>query len=234
MNKEKVLILGSQHGNEVLGINLYSYILQKYPEYLKFIDYVCANPDAYAKHIRFIETDMNRSYNTVGDSYEEKQAREVLSMIEKKAYDYVLDVHTTTAEVGGVFVAVALNDANKKIIRASKITEIITMSDEIAEHSLIGNTLSSISVEYNEVLGREESSLEELSQFVINLVDGNSNEPIERYQYVVTGFISNDEDTVGLENFKLSDRGYYPLLFGEANYTKYRGFKAETKLSQII
>jgi succinylglutamate desuccinylase len=234
MSKEKVLILGSQHGNEVLGINLYTYMSQKYPEYVEFVDYICANPDAYSKHTRFIETDMNRSYKMDGHSYEEDQAREILKVIKQKAYDYVLDVHTTTAGVGGVFVAVALNDANTKIIRASKITEIITMSDEIAEHSLIGHVPSSISIEYNEVLAREESSLEELSQFVINLIDGNSNEPLERHQYVVTGFIANDEDTAGFENFKLSHRGYYPLLFGEANYTKYRGFKAETKVSQII
>lgn len=234
MSKEKVLILGSQHGNEVLGINLYTYMSDKYPEYLKFVDYICANPDAYSKHTRFIETDMNRSYKTGGDSYEENRAKDVLESINNNGYDYVLDVHTTTADVGGVFVAVALNEDNEKIIRASKITQIITMSNEIAGHSLIGNVPSSISIEYNEDLAREESSLEELSLFVINLVEGRDNEPLERHQYMVTGFIGNDEDTTGMKNFELSRHGYYPLLLGEVNYTKYLGFKAEVKITEII
>jgi len=234
MRKEKVLILGSQHGNEVLGINLYNYMLKKYPEYSDSVDYICANPDAYDKHTRFIETDMNRSYKTNGHSYEENQARKVLNVINEKAYDYVLDVHTTTADVGGIFVCTVLNKENMKIIHASKITEIIVMPDEIAEHALIGNVPSSISIEYNEILAREESSLEELSHFVINLIDGKENEPLDRNLYAVSGLISNDEDVSGLVNLKLACQGYYPLLFGEANYTTYRGFKAETKTVQII
>lgn len=231
---KKLLLLGSQHGNEVLGINLYTYISDRYPELLEHVDYLCGNPEAYDKHVRFIETDMNRSYNMGSASLEEKRADEILSLINAKPYDYVLDIHTTTADMRGTFITTALRPENTAIIQASSIDTIVVMSDTIAEHSLIGNVPSSVCVEYNEDAAKVTETLESLAQFVCNLVHETTVAPIKRNIYEVDGFIGLDEPTDGIHNFERTPSGYYPVLFGEVNYTKHHGFKSSSVFVQEI
>lgn len=231
---KKLLLLGSQHGNEILGINLHTYISEKHTDLLEHVDYLCGNPEAYDKHTRFIETDMNRSYNMGGSTLEEKRADEVLSLIKAKAYDYVLDIHTTTADISGIFITTALRPENTEIIKASRIDTIVVMSDTIAEHSLIGNFPASISVEYNEDVAKQLESLESLAEFVRNLVNETSAAPIQRSIYEVDGFIGLEEPTDGIRNFERTPTGYYPVLFGEVNYTKHQGFKSSSVSVQEI
>jgi succinylglutamate desuccinylase len=225
---KKVLILGSQHGNEVLGINLYNYFVDHYSDLSVYVEYLCGNPRASEGNTRFIDTDLNRSYKRNGRSYEEKRSEEILEFISEGNFDFVLDVHTTTAPIKGLFITTILNDANRQIIRASNTPLIVEIPDEMTKHSLIGNIASSVSVEFNEDNAREASTLEELSVFIEKLITGSSVKPFNRKLLRVTGLIEKDEDTRDFVNFELSPKGYYPVLYGERNYTNYQGFKAES------
>lgn len=226
---KKILILGSQHGNEVLGINLYNYLLEHRPHLAPYVEYLCGNPKASEKNTRFIETDLNRSYHTDGHSYEEERSKEVLAFIEASAFDYVLDAHTTTAPIKELFITTTLKDENRKIIAASLTPLIVEIPDEITDHALIGNVPASVSLEFNEDYAREKSTLEGLAEFIERLVKDTPVEPFERRLLHVTGLIEKDEDTEGFVNFELSPQGYYPVLYGEKNYTNYLGFKAESR-----
>lgn len=85
----KLLVLGGTHGNELLGIELVK-ILQANP--IPGIDAVIANPRAVEKGVRFIETDLNRSFGE-GESYEYRRAQELKETT--KNYDIVFDFHNT-------------------------------------------------------------------------------------------------------------------------------------------
>lgn len=87
----KVLVLGGTHGNELLGVRLVQ-SLQKTP--IKNVDICIANPRAVQQDVRFVETDLNRSFGEQErTSYEIDRAKELSWLV--KGYDIVLDFHNT-------------------------------------------------------------------------------------------------------------------------------------------
>ena len=58
----RILIVAATHGNELLGIKLYERLLKQHSVLLESIDFVIGNPRAYAKSLRYIDKDLNRSY----------------------------------------------------------------------------------------------------------------------------------------------------------------------------
>ena len=65
-----ILLIGASHGNELLGPKLFSHLLQHRKEVLEYVDMLIGNPRAFAARKRYIESDINRSYNTALDTYE--------------------------------------------------------------------------------------------------------------------------------------------------------------------
>ena len=59
---KKILIIGSIHGNEVLGEKLYAFILKNYSELAKNVAFKIGNLKAHKLNIRYIDADMNRSF----------------------------------------------------------------------------------------------------------------------------------------------------------------------------
>jgi hypothetical protein len=87
----KILVIGGIHGNERLGVDLVT-SLEQNP--IENIDTLIANPLAVAQNVRFVESDLNRSFGTsVLDTYEKNRAKELEQII--KPYDIVLDFHNT-------------------------------------------------------------------------------------------------------------------------------------------
>lgn len=66
----KILAIISTHGNELLGPNLLAYMLAKRSKLLENMEFIMANPRAYAKNVRYTESDLNRSYGLGLDTYE--------------------------------------------------------------------------------------------------------------------------------------------------------------------
>jgi len=93
-NKKKILVVGGLHGDESSGVDLVRRLRKNIP---KDTTVVIANPDAVKKNIRFVETDMNRSFAVeVPVSLEEKVAAKLKSKV--LDHDVVIDVHNTKAE----------------------------------------------------------------------------------------------------------------------------------------
>lgn len=87
----RLLVLGGTHGNELLGIRLVE-SLQRDP--LPGVDAVIANPLAVQRAVRFVETDLNRSFgDQPDDTWERRRAKELTDLFGK--YDIVLDFHNT-------------------------------------------------------------------------------------------------------------------------------------------
>jgi aspartoacylase len=226
----KILLLGSQHGNELLGEYLYTYIRKNRPDLLPHVEYKVANLRAKKQGIRYLESDLNRSYSGKNKTYEERRAQRILHILREKDYAIVLDLHTTACVQPPCFI-VANVEANGRFLRASSITRIVKMSHEIVKSSLIGNHSASVSIEINKDDASSEQILEQLcddiSRFLQNKSTGESKQIFEVTNLLRKTEIS-PEEAAKLVNFTLSNHGFYPVLVGENSYkaqTEYLGFK---------
>lgn len=225
---KKVLLLGSQHGDELLGEQLYNHLLANHQDMLPHVDYIVANPNAKKKGVRFIESDLNRSYSGKNDTYEERRALELLSLIADKKYDLVLDLHTTTCRQPPCLITAA---TDHPFIRSSSIEKIVNMNHDIVRSSLIGVCKEAISIEINKQ-ECDDAILELLVSDIKNFILDNATETVKE-TYEVSDLLRKNEVTeseaAGLQNFQKSPLGFYPVLVGENSYkkhTEYLGFKA--------
>ena len=234
---KKILLVGSQHGNELLGIRLYEYISEKRPVLLECIEYYCANPLAFALNKRLIETDMNRSYAKDSSGYEAERAKDLSEKIHSTDYSYVIDCHTTTTDVGVCFIIKERNVVIDKVINtAPSITNIILMKKDIAHLSLLDASSNVVAVEANEKIATRESTLTILLKMIEQLLKDDTLEPTSRSIYSVDGFIESTAnlDKANLHNFK-NYKGNYPVLCGgDTKSRTYKGFWATKRPNALI
>lgn len=233
----KILLLGSQHGNELLGEKLYAYIDQHHPNLISHISYLVGNPQARRRNVRFIESDLNRSYNGRRDTYEERKAGRILRYIRDEQFDLVLDLHTTTCLQPPCLIIADSHPELQQFLRASSCEKIVHINHDIVTTSLIGVCSRAVSIEVNkddvspQLL---ETLCDDLRRFIANQASS-----ITQYVYEVTEPLAktdiDEKQALLLENFVLSPSGFYPILVGENSYkkhTNYLGFKA-TKRTKV-
>lgn len=108
----RVAIVGGTHGNEFTGIYLIKK-WQKYPEQLQRATFatvpIWANPAAFAATRRYVDTDLNRCFcpevlqQSELSGYEVARSRELHQTLKADAatrVDFLLDLHSTTANMG--------------------------------------------------------------------------------------------------------------------------------------
>lgn len=230
----KILLLGSQHGNELPGEKLYAYIKKHHTDLLLYVTYKIGNPEAHQKGIRFIESDMNRSYGDSLDTHEARQAKHVQQFIKDKAFDLVLDLHTTVCSQPPCFIIHELNDTITPFIRASHIERVVRLGDPIVTTSLIGNNPRAVAIEVANTQLKPRL-FEALCKDIQHYIKGDA-EPVTKKLYEVPSLLLksevSDELISSLVNFEKTKDGYIPILVGENSYRKathYLGFKATTE-----
>ena len=228
----KILLLGSQHGDELLGEQLYAYIIKNNPEISQFITYLVGNLRAYQKKVRYIESDLNRSYNGGTSTYEERRATRILNYIKKNNFDLVLDLHTTTCLQPPCFIIANITDDNCRFLRSSSIDIIIRMKPAIIASSLIGSYSKAVSIEVSKSLINS-CTLMNITKDIKRYIENVSTRDTTKNIYEISDFLQkgelSDEDIAKLRNFEYSPHGFYPILVGEESYKKqseYLGFKA--------
>ena len=234
-NTPRILIVGAQHGDERLGPRLNRFLKSDTTGRYQTVDYLCGNPRALRRNVRFTETDLNRSYDVVSpETYEQQRAQKILRHIAAGKYDYVLDVHTSRADVGRFVLATHMDGAVRQIIAASRFERVAIMPPHIADCSLIGQVSNAISIEYDRRLARTKRTLEEMVELLDNLLRGKT-QPRERDVFYVSDKISLDcPISYDAKNFELCDQGFYPVIFAKnGSYTQHKGFAAYRK-DQIV
>ncbi|KYC43330.1 aspartoacylase [Scytonema hofmannii PCC 7110] len=109
---KKVAIMGGTHGNEFTGI----YLIKKFEKFPQLVTKssfetltVLSNPEAFRVCRRYVDKDLNRCFvkeilnNFLGSTYEENRAKflnQTLGPKENPQVDFILDLHTTTANMG--------------------------------------------------------------------------------------------------------------------------------------
>lgn len=109
---KQVAITGGTHGNELTGVHLVKH-WQSNPEDVKrgsfSTELLLANPKANQQVRRYIDQDLNRQFNIRDlnnpelSGCEQKRAKELNSLLgpkEDPRVDFVIDLHTTTANMG--------------------------------------------------------------------------------------------------------------------------------------
>lgn len=226
----KILLVASQHGNEYLGEKLYEHIQTKRPELLQHVEFFLANPEARAKKVRYLASDMNRSYNGNHVTHEEQLASALLSKIRMGNYDLVLDLHTTVCRQPDSLIVASINTKNRRFLNASSIQHFVIMEKKIASTALNGVVPESVSVEVNQNIS--DADLESLCTDIGRFVE-NKPSKTQKFVYKASPLSKNDvnpEQLAKLRNFEQSELGFYPILVGENAYQKhgydYVGFKA--------
>lgn len=112
----RVLIVGGTHGNEWTGIQ----VIRHYQDHFKkkfpglSLEFVLANPEAFKLNRRFIDEDLNRAFQYLHEtrtSYEHGRAHEIKQLI-NQAPCFVLDLHTTTSNMGSTLIVSDYNPLN--------------------------------------------------------------------------------------------------------------------------
>lgn len=231
---EKILLLGSQHGNEVLGEELYKYIKTKYKELLPYVTYKVANPEAKKRNVRFIDADMNRSYDGGHKTYEQRQAKKVLKYIGANNFDLVLDLHTCFSVMPACLIVSTSYAGVAEFIRASSIHKMMVVTHDLVETTLVGRCPNVAVIEVNR---------DDLNQTFLDILCGDLIRYIEGVPNRVTKTVYKAEPLAKTEvkpsevgkliNFVKSKHGFYPILVGTGNHPyhsmatyKYLGFKA--------
>lgn len=109
---QRVAIAGGTHGNEFTGIYLVKKF-QRYPNLVRRPSFktvpLLANPQAFAIQRRYAEKDLNRCFlptelqASTSTRYEELRAQELYQTLvanPASKVDFILDLHTTTANMG--------------------------------------------------------------------------------------------------------------------------------------
>lgn len=229
---KKILLLASQHGNELLGEKLFEYIRTFRKDIEPFVVFKIANKEAHQKKVRYIDSDMNRSYDKEPRTYEDHQAKQLLEYLRTKNFSLVLDLHTTRCEQPPSFIIGSVTEEVKKYIRASSIEYIVQMTHDIVRSSLIGNYPQSLSLEVQDN-ALSNSLYSDLCDDIARYVHDEALSTKRNYFKVIDLLYKTELDTTQvkqLKNFELSTFGFYPILVGENSYkkqTNYLGFKAK-------
>ncbi|QYO68036.1 aspartoacylase [Leptolyngbya sp. 7M] len=109
---KRVAIVGGTHGNERTGVQL----IKKFklcPDHVRRSSFstqvLLANPQAVAAGLRYIDRDLNRSFerdrlqNQALANYEDRRAKEISQMLGSDSsapVDVILDMHSTTSNSG--------------------------------------------------------------------------------------------------------------------------------------
>lgn len=228
-NKPKVTVVCCLHGNEKIGVKIYDYFVNKLTKMANF-QTLLTNTEAIKENKRYIDTDLNRSFPGKKDgNYEERLAIEILNNISKD--DYIIDVHSTVANMEIVAIVSSLSPEVRKLINLTSIKNIVVMKPEIVVTSLIGNCPKSISIEASREI--ESEMIEIIDRMVDNLQSDKTNDKLARDVYFVNDLIQSGivlpDNIVNYKKINTQLGVLYPVFYGEKNYEKYKGFFADKK-----
>ena len=233
---KRILIVGSQHGDELLGEQLYAVICLQPKVANLLIEYVLANPRAHQRGVRLVESDMNRSYKQGSHTYEQRRAQQLLRRLRGHDYDIVIDAHTTTVDQPPCVIVPDITDDNYTFLTSLDVKNVVVMRHPFVRQSLIGNVPRCVSLEISiHQLG--DGTYRSLYAALLNFSNSGKQFHPDKDVFVVDDLLARAElpaqDIAALRNFELAPQGFYPVLVGEAayqKYTEYLGFKAVSKL----
>ena len=225
----KILAIISTHGNELLGPNVLAYMLSKRSKLLEDIEFIIANPRAYAKNVRYTESDLNRIYGLGLDTYEGRRAKVIEERIRLLKPELVLDFHTTTAEQSDILItADRNNEVVQRFINASAVKDILVV-EPLNDITTVTSNFAAYEVPNSHL---NDDLYKQICTDIERYLDRKMIDQ-ERTFYKMTGKILPEEgqNIAGLKNFVYNNTlQAIPAFLGEEAYKQdgtYAGFKLE-------
>lgn len=233
----KILIIAATHGNEPIGPRFYSYLLSKRADLLENVELIIGNPRAFAKRVRYIESDLNRSYQIGKSTYEQRRANEIEEYVKFTKPDLVIDMHSTACIQPRIMIVRNLHSQMvKRFLRnchVEKVLKVTTTNDSasITPHMIAYEVMNR---DVNQSLFADIA--DDIDKFLADSINTSS-----KLTYQMTGKIYKSDVTKEqartLVNFEMNPLGFIPIMTGNNSYKKqtdYLGFKAETQERVIL
>ncbi|XP_047373114.1 N-acyl-aromatic-L-amino acid amidohydrolase (carboxylate-forming) [Sciurus carolinensis] len=260
----RVAVTGGTHGNELSGVYLVRHWLQD-PSELQRPSFsttpVLANPAAAAACRRYVDCDLNRAFTctlllsraTPDDPYEVTRARELDQLLGPKAsgsdqaFDFVLDLHNTTANMGTCLIVngshniFAMHLSHHLKLQFPEVPCRVFLHQPLQSAAPESNTLDSVAkngmtVELGpqpqgvlraDVFSRMRALVASALDFMELFNQGTAFPAFEMEVYRNLGSEdfprTEDGDLAGIVHPQLQDRDYEPLQPGAPIFQKFSG-----------
>ncbi|MCC5649093.1 aspartoacylase [Nostoc sp. XA013] len=251
----RVAIVGGTHGNEFTG----AYLIQKFAQFPDLIARpsfetvtLLANPNAFAAGRRYVEKDLNRCFlkqdlqDPTLSSYEELQAKSIhdtLASNRDKQADFILDLHSSTANMGLTIILVNSHPLNLKLVaylsQINPLVRVYRCSFKSIEENPFVNSLCELgfAIEVGPIAqGLLKAELfqqtEELISTVLDYIEGlnqgaisSTNETLILYDHlsVVDYPKQQDGKIFGMIHPELQDKDYQALNPGDPIFINFDG-----------
>jgi succinylglutamate desuccinylase len=224
---KKIYVVACQHGDENFGLKVLNH-LKKYVN--ANLVAVVGNPRAVAKKVRFIESDLNRSFGPFpSDTAESRLANQIVLDIDRHSPDFVIDIHTSIVEVNEVAIVA---EPNKKVIGLAKALGVdyaAVMPESINQNTLIGQFRDkALSLEFGVGLRSDELAAD-VAERINNLSLGRHDNQKKTFKVLKIDRLIEKREAVEVElaNYVYNEKlGGYPFLTGKDNYAEHAGFLA--------
>lgn len=243
----RVAIVGGTHGNEFTG----AYLIQKFAQFPGLITRqsfetvtLLANPNAFAAGRRYVEKDLNRCFlkqdlqDPTLSSYEELQAKSIqdtLASNKDKQADFILDLHSSTANMDLTIILVNSHPLNLKLAaylsQINPLVRIYRCSFKSIEENPFVNSLCELgfAIEVGPIAqGLLNAALfqqtEELVYAILDYLERfnqggilSTNETLILYEHLsVVGYPKQEDGTIfGVIHPQLQDKDYQALNPGD-------------------
>lgn len=243
----RVAIVGGTHGNEFTG----AYLIQKFAQFPGLITRqsfetvtLLANPNAFAAGRRYVEKDLNRCFlkqdlqDPTLSSYEELQAKSIqdtLASNKDKQADFILDLHSSTANMDLTIILVNSHPLNLKLAaylsQINPLVRIYRCSFKSIEENPFVNSLCELgfAIEVGPIAqGLLNAALfqqtEELVYAILDYLERfnqggilSTNETLILYEHLsVVGYPKQEDGTIfGMIHPQLQDKDYQALNPGD-------------------
>jgi len=228
---KKIAILGCVHGNEDYSLKVFKK-LKKISLKSGEIDFYLVNEQAYSKKTRFIDTDLNRSFNLNKVSYEVNLTKTIKEKI--KTYDYIIDMHSTTSKTPPCLIYTNRELEKNDVINLFNIKRRVYIPN--SEFSLISQFKNAVSIEIS-IKNEERNAIRKGEKYILsflsnlNLINKNCIK-IKNYEnYICTGKIDIEKNFKDFKITKINSEYLYPMLSGEVNYENQDCFKLKKLVS---
>ena len=231
-NRTIVTVVCCLHGDEVFGFKVFRYLHKNISDFpgLKII---LANEAALRARKRFIRQDLNRVFPGKSRGvYEEVLASQIMKEIGQTKY--LLDIHTTTADIKMTPIVANFNKKIKKIINLSNSEEVAKMKRAFTKKSLIGQFDNAVSLEFNNYYARQKGVLGQVVQMVRGLLVDEKKSKKQRKVFFVNNVITKEEPVpTNVKNF-IKYKNVYPFLLREKAYKNINGFSARRYIKHLV
>lgn len=213
-------LIACMHGNEILG----KQVADQLPaiegvEVLTFL----ANPEAYAKGVRYLEKDMNRCFP--GDPHGALEERLAHSLLHKlAACDWIIDIHTTMAATDSFVIAVEHTPLVDQLVAAVPLDKVVYMTGSLASGQALINHKPGISIEFADVT----SLFDALNVVTTTLHHWLQNKHHDKQAFRDVCLLEGSQVYDNFMPIQHQGKTLYPILSGETAYANTACILCET------